>query len=57
MSETSSATAWLAWVFVHLVFLMSFRNRVSVFLIWMYSYFTRDQGARLITPRAKEADG
>jgi NADH dehydrogenase len=41
--------AWLAWVFVHLVFLMDFRNRVSVFLIWVYSYFTRDQGARLIT--------
>lgn len=41
--------AWLVWVFVHLVFLMSFRNRVSVFLIWMWSYFTRDQGARLIT--------
>lgn len=41
--------AWLAWVFVHLVFLMDFRNRASVFLIWMWSYFTRDQGARLIT--------
>ena len=41
--------AWLTWVFVHLVFLMDFRNRVSVFLIWVYSYFTRDQGARLIT--------
>jgi NADH dehydrogenase len=41
--------AWLAWVFVHLVFLMDFRNRFSVFLIWMWSYFTRDQGARLIT--------
>jgi NADH dehydrogenase len=41
--------AWLTWVFVHLVFLMKFRNRVSVFLIWVYSYFTRDQGVRLIT--------
>jgi NADH dehydrogenase len=41
--------AWLAWVFVHLVFLMSFRNRVSVFLIWVWAYFTRQQGARLIT--------
>lgn len=41
--------AWLAWVFVHLLFLMDFRNRISVFLIWMWSYFTRDQGARLIT--------
>lgn len=41
--------AWLAWVFVHLVFLMSFRNRISVFLIWVWAYFTRQQGARLIT--------
>lgn len=46
--------AWLAWVFVHLVFLMDFRNRVSVFLIWVYSYFTRDQGARLITGKRKQ---
>jgi NADH dehydrogenase len=41
--------AWLTWVFVHLVFLMDFRNRVLVFLIWVYAYFTRNQGARLIT--------
>lgn len=41
--------AWLAWVFVHLIFLMDFRNRLSVFLIWVWSYFTRAQGARLIT--------
>lgn len=47
--------AWLAWVFVHLVFLMDFRNRVSVFLIWVYSYFTRDQGARLITGKRSSA--
>jgi NADH dehydrogenase len=43
--------AWLVWVFVHLVFLMDFRNRVSVFLIWVYAYFTRNQGVRLITGR------
>jgi NADH dehydrogenase len=50
--------AWLAWVFVHLVFLMNFRNRVMVFLTWVYSYFTRDQGARLITgKRALEQPG
>lgn len=46
--------AWLAWVFVHLVFLMSFRNRISVFLIWVWSYFTRQQGARLINIPAQE---
>lgn len=41
--------AWLTWVFVHLVFLMSFRSRIAVFFTWVYAYFTRDQGARLIT--------
>ena len=41
--------AWLAWVFIHLLFLMSFRSRFSVFMVWAWSYFTRDQGARLIT--------
>ncbi|HSJ04304.1 MAG TPA: NAD(P)/FAD-dependent oxidoreductase [Verrucomicrobium sp.] len=41
--------AWMAWVFVHLVFLIGFRSRISVFLIWVWSYFSRYQGARLIT--------
>ncbi len=50
----SGFLAWLAWVFVHLVFLMDFRNRVSVFMIWVYSYFTRDQGARLITGKRQQ---
>lgn len=48
-AKFSGLFAWLAWVFIHLVFLMDFRNRLSVFLIWTWSYFTRDQGARLIT--------
>lgn len=48
-AKFSGLPAWLAWVFVHLLFLMSFRNRISVFLIWVWSYFTRAQGARLIT--------
>ncbi len=48
-AKFSGLLAWLAWVFVHLIFLMSFRNRLSVFLIWVWSYFTRAQGARLIT--------
>jgi NADH dehydrogenase len=40
--------AWLMWLFVHLVFLMNMRNRVSVFLHWMWSYFTWQRGARVI---------
>ena len=45
----SGWVAWMAWVFVHLIFLIGLRSRVSVFLIWVWSYFTRYQGARLIT--------
>jgi NADH dehydrogenase len=45
----SGYVAWLAWLFIHLVFLMQFHNRVLVFLQWCYSYFTRGRSARLIT--------
>jgi NADH dehydrogenase len=41
--------AWAAWVFVHLVFLMGFRNRSAVFLQWVWAYFTYGKGARLIS--------
>ena len=47
--------AWITWVFVHLIFLMNMSSRVSVFLIWMWSYFTRAQGARLITGQSESA--
>ncbi len=51
--KLSGVPAWLAWVFVHLVFLMDFRNRTLVFLTWVWSYLTWDQGARLITGRPR----
>jgi NADH dehydrogenase len=41
--------AWLAWLFVHLVFLIGFRSKIFVFLQWVYSYFTYSRGARIIT--------
>ncbi len=41
--------AWLAWIFVHIFFLIGFRNRVLVLIQWAYSYFTYRRGARLIT--------
>lgn len=41
--------AWVAWLTVHIFFLIGFRNRVSVFAAWIWSYFTFAQGARLIT--------
>ena len=45
----SGFPAWLAWLFVHLVFLVGFRNRLSVFFQWVYSYLTYKRGARIIT--------
>lgn len=42
--------AWLMWLFVHLLFLVGMRNRASVFLHWVWSYFTWKRGARIIQP-------
>ena len=41
--------AWLTWLFVHLMYLVGFDNRLLVFIKWAYNYFTRNRGARLIT--------
>jgi NADH:ubiquinone reductase (H+-translocating) len=45
----SGFLAWLAWLFVHIFFLIGFRNRVLVMIQWAWSYFTYERGARLIT--------
>jgi NADH:ubiquinone reductase (H+-translocating) len=45
----SGFLAWLAWLFVHIFFLIGFRNRVIVLIQWAWSYFTYERGARLIT--------
>jgi NADH dehydrogenase len=49
----SGVIAWLLWLFVHILFLIGFRNRVVVLLEWAWSYFSYDRGARLITGRAE----
>ncbi len=41
--------AWLAWLFIHLIFLVGFRNRVAVLFQWTYSYFSYKRSARIIT--------
>lgn len=41
--------AWLLWVFVHIFFLIGFRNRVIVMFQWAWSYVTFQRGARVIT--------
>jgi NADH dehydrogenase len=50
----SGFIAWLAWLFIHIFFLIGFRNRVLVFVQWAFSYFTYERGARLITGDTQE---
>jgi len=45
----SGLPAWLAWLFVHIIFLVGFRNRLLVLVQWAWAYLTFDKGARLIT--------
>jgi NADH dehydrogenase len=45
----SGFMAWLAWLFVHILFLIGFQNRILVFIQWAWSYFTYERSARLIT--------
>jgi NADH dehydrogenase len=61
--HVSGFVAWLSWLFVHILFLIGFRNRVLVLIQWAWSYFTYERGARLITgdtrlpSRASRNDG
>ncbi len=45
----SGILAWLAWLFIHLMYLVEFDNRLLVLVQWAYNYFTFNRGARLIT--------
>ena len=47
--------AWLAWLFIHIFFLIGFRNRIIVMIQWAWSYATYDRSARLITGEAPAA--
>ncbi len=45
----SGFPAWLAWLFIHVLYLVGFRNRIAVLLQWAWAYVTFNKGARLIT--------
>ena len=45
--------AWLAWSFIHVISLVSFRNRIAVFMSWSWNYFTQDKGLRYIIGKTK----
>jgi len=55
--KISGFIAWLAWLFIHLIFLIGFRNRASVLFNWTYSYFSYKRSARLITYLPPEPPG
>ena len=40
---------WVAWLVVHILFLVGFTNKLTVVIRWMWAYFTRRQGARVFT--------
>lgn len=45
--------AWFVWMFVHLITLVGFRNKMIVFVNWVWSYFSLDRGTRLIIGKFK----
>jgi NADH dehydrogenase len=55
--------AWFFWLFIHIYFLIEFDNKLVVMIQWLWSYFTRNRGARLITgkevvkPASVESNG
>jgi len=44
-------TAWLAWLFIHVAFLVGFRNRVSVLAQWIWAYATNKRSSRVVFTR------
>ena len=50
--HVSGLPAWLIWLFVHLMYIVEFQNRVLVFIQWGFEYLTFNRGARLITGTA-----
>ena len=53
----SGGFAWLTWLFIHLMYLAEFQNRVLVLVQWGWSYFTRNRSARLITEDSPSIGG
>jgi NADH dehydrogenase len=53
--KLSGFLAWVAWLLVHITYLIGFRNRLLVMIQWAWAYFTAQRGARLITESCTEA--
>jgi NADH dehydrogenase len=55
--QVTGFLAWMLWLFVHILYLVGFRNRVSVLVQWAYAYFTYQRGMRLITNYVRQWEG
>ncbi len=55
-TKLSGFIAWAAWLFIHIILLIGFRNRFAVLLEWALAYLTYDRGARLITGKLPDAE-
>lgn len=55
--QLSGFFAWLIWAFIHILFLIGFRNRVGVMFEWATALFTGDRGVRLITKPVNKETG
>jgi NADH:ubiquinone reductase (H+-translocating) len=53
--QVAGYPAWLLWLFVHILYLVGFRNRLSVLIQWGYAYFTFQRGVRLIMASERQA--
>ena len=54
--KLSGFLAWVMWLFIHLMKIVNFRNRLLVLMQWAWNYFTYDRSARLITGDAPNDD-
>jgi NADH dehydrogenase len=52
--QFSGILAWLGWLFIHLLYIVEFENRLLIVVQWAYDYFTYNRGARLITGEAQK---
>ncbi|MBC8136047.1 MAG: NAD(P)/FAD-dependent oxidoreductase, partial [Fibrella sp.] len=53
-AKVSGFIAWCIWLFIHILYLVGFRNRLSVLIQWSYSYLFFQRGARLIQPEGAQ---
>ncbi len=54
--QFSGILAWLAWLFIHLLYIVEFENRLIIAVHWALDYFTYNRGARLITGHSNDVD-